>query len=360
VEHDTRSTSEAQPTLKTLPDPPPGRTGWPWTEQSDSLPEKQSDGSPWPKISIVTPSYNQGRYIEQTIRSVILQGYPNLEYVVIDGGSSDETVDVLKKYDTWIDHWISEPDRGQTHAINKGLSYCTGDLFNWINSDDYLAQGALPIVGRAFSGSSPPDLVCGYNRRFDDETGETVECVRLELAQVPDRSVAEHTFIQPSTYYRMGVVQSLGKFDEGLNFNMDKEYFIRYILKYGQEKVHFKDGLISHFRLHDSSKTVAEDEDFEEEKVTVYESLLESLKNNGEGERRRWKPEAVDRRKTINSICLYLALMNERQGGKRFRTYWLVFQSILAEPSMGIERYNHILSILRRPLSNIIKKAKNI
>lgn len=126
-----------------MPLPPADRTGWPWTSATPPLSETRPDGTPWPKITIVTPSYNQGRFIEETIRSILLQGYPNLEYIVIDGGSSDETVSILEKYSPWITYWVSEPDQGQSHAINKGFARATGLLGNWINSDDLLCQGAL-------------------------------------------------------------------------------------------------------------------------------------------------------------------------------------------------------------------------
>lgn len=127
--------------LHQLPPPPPGKTGWPWTEETD--PGLFSPEIDWPKISIVTPSYNQGEFIEETIRSVILQNYPNLEYVVIDGGSTDESVEIIRKYERWIDFWVSEKDRGQSEAINKGFKKCSGTWFAWINSDDYLYKEAL-------------------------------------------------------------------------------------------------------------------------------------------------------------------------------------------------------------------------
>jgi len=95
---------------------------------------------------LITPSFNQGADIEETIRSVLLQGYPNLEYIIIDGGSSDETVDIIKKYAPWITYWVSEPDQGQSDAINKGLARATGEWVNWLNSDDFLLPGALSAL----------------------------------------------------------------------------------------------------------------------------------------------------------------------------------------------------------------------
>ena len=106
-------------TLQDLPTPPEDKTGWPWTEQTEVFPDKMPDGSDWPRISIVTPSYNQGQFIEETIRSILLQGYPNLEYIIIDGGSNDNSVEIIKKYEHYLSYWISESDRGQSHAINK-------------------------------------------------------------------------------------------------------------------------------------------------------------------------------------------------------------------------------------------------
>ena len=93
-----------------------------------------------PKISIVTPSFNQAEFLEQTIESVLSQGYPNLEYFVMDGGSNDRSVEIIKKYESHLAGWVSEKDRGQSHAINKGLNLSTGDVFNWLNSDDYYEQ----------------------------------------------------------------------------------------------------------------------------------------------------------------------------------------------------------------------------
>ena len=137
------------PTLSELPPPPPGKSGWPWTEETPMAPPTLPDGSPWPRVSIVTPSYNQGQYLEETIRSVLLQGYPDLEYIIIDGGSTDESVTIIEKYAPWLAYWVSEPDRGQSHAINKGFARATGEIYAWLNSDDYYWPGAIVIAARA-------------------------------------------------------------------------------------------------------------------------------------------------------------------------------------------------------------------
>lgn len=131
------------PALAALPPPAPGKTGWPWTEESQRLSEQTTAGRPWPRLTVVTPSFNQGRFIEETIRSVLLQGYPNLEYFILDGGSSDNTVEIIKKYSPWVECWLSEPDRGQSAAINRGLRMGSGALATWINSDDLLCKNAL-------------------------------------------------------------------------------------------------------------------------------------------------------------------------------------------------------------------------
>ncbi|REL24196.1 glycosyltransferase [Rhodohalobacter sp. SW132] len=138
---------------------------WPWNkeigEKANLAPAKSHKNNEWPKITIVTPSYNQGEFIEETIRSIILQNYPNLEYFIIDGGSTDNTVEVIKKYEDWIDYWVSEPDNGQSDAVNKGFERATGTYGNWINSDDLLAEDALLNIAKHIEGDDQKTLYLG-------------------------------------------------------------------------------------------------------------------------------------------------------------------------------------------------------
>jgi glycosyltransferase involved in cell wall biosynthesis len=107
--------------------------GWPWTEESSRLLSRTTEGSPWPRISIVTPSFNQGKFIEETIRSVLLQGYPNLEYFIMDGGSTDGSVEIIQKYSAWLAYWVSQTDHGQSDAIDQGLRLASGDFASQIS-----------------------------------------------------------------------------------------------------------------------------------------------------------------------------------------------------------------------------------
>lgn len=136
---------KAEGLLAALPAPPPDRRGWPWTMDT---PDFASDASDWPLITIVTPSYQQGEYLEETLRSVLLQNYPRLEFIVLDGGSSDASPSILERYRPWLSFARSESDRGQSHAINRGFSLGAGAIFGWLNSDDFYLPGTLQRVAK--------------------------------------------------------------------------------------------------------------------------------------------------------------------------------------------------------------------
>jgi GT2 family glycosyltransferase len=216
------------PTPEELPDPPAGVSGWPWTEGSDPLPDTKPSGEPWPKVSVVTPGYNHGQFVEKTIRSVLLQGYPNLEYVVMDGGSTDETVEILETYDPWIDSWVSEPDDGQSDAINKGFRRSTGTYGSWINSDDWLCQGALAKHARQV-GFDEDRLYAGVCLIYRDGTllrkHETTIRKFEELVRVPEFWHGEERgyIVQPETLYPIEAFRAVGGVNVDNHYSMDFE-----------------------------------------------------------------------------------------------------------------------------------------
>lgn len=152
--------------LASLPPPPPGRTGWPWTVQTAPA---GPPATSWPKITIVTPSFQQGDFIEETLRSVLLQNYPRLEFIIIDGGSKDQTPAVIERYRPWLSFARIARDRGQSHAINLGFSLASGDIFAWLNSDDFLLPGALRRVAEAWRRGA--EFIYGDGLEIEEATG---------------------------------------------------------------------------------------------------------------------------------------------------------------------------------------------
>lgn len=211
-----------------LPAPPVDRKGWPWTDAPEPLPATMPSGRAWPRVSVVTPSYNQGQFIEQTIRSVLLQGYPNLEYIIVDGGSTDESVEVIRKYEPFLAHWESERDRGQSHAINKGFARATGDVLCWLNSDDYYLPGTLRAVAEAlFEGAGAAAVVGHCVQVYTDERRPHRGVGRFEN---PGRLLEfwkGYQMHQPSIFWRREVFERVGYLDESLHLTMDFDYWVR-------------------------------------------------------------------------------------------------------------------------------------
>lgn len=184
------------------------------------------DGQDWPKVSIVTPSYNQGRFLEETIRSVLLQSYPNLEYVIIDGGSTDDSADIIRKYARWVTYCVSEPDRGQSHAINKGFGHTSGSVLGWLNSDDLLLSDSLRRVVGAFV-ETDCEIVSGH-ATFVDEQSRFVGRYKAQESSVAEllrrrRNAAP----QPSTFWSRRCWDRCGPLSEKLDYVMDYLYSLR-------------------------------------------------------------------------------------------------------------------------------------
>jgi|GEM_PF-467591 len=255
------------PTLSELPPPPPGRTGWPWTEESHQLPDTMPDGRPWPRVSIVTPSYNQAQFIEETIRSVLLQGYPDLEYIIIDGGSTDGSVEIIRKYEKWLAYWVSEKDRGQSHAINKGFERATGEIVAWLNSDDIYQPDTLQDVALNFTTYSECGLLyadsCFINEH--SQVIEPIETQQYDLATL----VLSHAYLpQQSTFLRASVLAEQGLLDEELHYVMDFDLWLRVITVYPYRRVA---GIWSGFRRSAMNKTMTQNLRFWPEIARVLE-----------------------------------------------------------------------------------------
>lgn len=177
------------------------------------------------KFSIVTPSFGQGRFIRATIESVLGQAGPEVQYIVMDGGSKDETVDVLRSYGNRL-HWVSEKDKGQTDAINKGLKLADGDIVAYLNSDDIYLPGALAKVAAVFDQHPEVDFVYGDFQAIDEQGG-LIDRVKT-IPYDPAILLYDANYIcQPASFYRRSLLQKIGGFDDSLRFLMDYEFFLR-------------------------------------------------------------------------------------------------------------------------------------
>lgn len=204
----------------------------------------------WPKISIITPSYNQGRYLEETINSVLDQDYPNLEYLIFDGGSTDNSVDIIRKYESHVSYWESIPDKGQAHALNKGLRRVTGDIVGWLNSDDIYLPGALFTVATEFL-SHDINFLYGACLIFN-ESQSNRDNVRFPQRRITDYLPAFDYIDQPSSFWSRAIMDEIGLLDEDMHYAFDWDFFIRIYEKYS---LYCSDAVLSGYRIHATHKT---------------------------------------------------------------------------------------------------------
>jgi hypothetical protein len=254
-----------------LPLPPPGKAGWPWANGSIDVAADPSGQTGWPRISIVTPSFNQAQYLEETIRSVLLQGYPNLEHIVVDGGSTDGSVEIIRKYSPWLAHWVSEPDRGQAHAINKGFARCTGDLITFQNSDDYYLPGALTDAATRFMERRDAGAIVGAFMPLEgSEPGQPVSPRfpwdgAVDLREKPSADWRLH---QVSSFFSRRVLDQVGRsLRADMHFALDRELLFRVL---EQAPVALSDMCYAVFRLHPASKSVSVGLPFALEMASLY------------------------------------------------------------------------------------------
>jgi GT2 family glycosyltransferase len=226
----------------------------------------------WPRISIVTPSFNQAQFLEQTIRSVLLQDYPNLEYIIIDGGSTDGSVDIIRKYEPWLAYWTSEKDKGQADAISRGFARATGEIIGWQNSDDLYLSGALRAFGRAFARQRDVELMIG-GCLWVDETGVTLRTPRGYPRYYPGQSLTYQEalfwgigYSQPATLFRRDAYVSAGGMNSELHCCFDYDLLLRLTMRKPATQLAAP---VACFRIHCKSKTSSQQSVFEKEVVMI-------------------------------------------------------------------------------------------
>ena len=229
----------------------------------------------YPKISIVTPTLNQGKFLEETILSIISQNYPNLEYIIIDGGSTDNSVEIIKKYEKYLIYWVSEKDQGQSDAINKGLKRATGDLFNWINGDDYLTDNSLFEIADAYIKNPNKKVFCfqlheivnNRQRLFNKQNNPND---RLKCFYSP-------VMAQPATFYSLASLREIGVLCKCLHYCMDYELWLRFMFLFGAEYIFTNNDSIAVFRLHPDSKSSQSYSDFVNDRANILNNISKKI-----------------------------------------------------------------------------------
>ena len=262
------------PTISELPTPPPGRTGWPWTEESPQQSDTMPDGRPWPRVSIVTPSYNQGQFIEETIRSVLLQGYPNLEYIIMDGGSTDGSLEIIRKYESWLTHWESKRDKGQSDAINQGWQLCSGEIMAWINSDDYYLPRVLNRIAESFVKNPYMGLIYG-NIQIVINQGKPSAPIKYRAST--EKMLGELIIPnQPACFFSSNLLAVVGWLDTSLHYVMDVDLFVKLMSNAPWYYIPYP---LAVFRIQDMSKTGTAEERFASELLIVLDNIISNYSN---------------------------------------------------------------------------------
>ena len=205
-----------------------------------------------PKISIVTPSYNQGQFLEETIMSVLSQSYLNLEYIIMDGGSSDNSVEIIRKYERRLGYWVSEPDQGQADAINKGFARASGEILGWLNSDDTYEPGAIDYVMNCFLRNPKWQSLYGEGRYIDEIGTHLGPCTCVQRSFDFDFLLKRDPILQPASFWRRQLWERVGPLDIGLKWGFDWEWFIRACRV---TTFHYEPRLLANYRIHANSKT---------------------------------------------------------------------------------------------------------
>jgi glycosyltransferase involved in cell wall biosynthesis len=296
-----------------------------------------------PLITIVTPSYNQSGYLEQTIRSVLDQDYPNIEYIVMDGGSTDNSLEILRRYADRLEYWESIADRGQAHAINKGLRTAKGEILGWLNSDDVLLPGTINRIAAAFEEHPEVDVIYGRIERIN-ERGELIPTPLLPKDKVVFNKqliVGECVVNQPGSFWRRRIMGKVGLLDESLVYALDYEYWIRLALS-GAVFLRLPD-VVAQFRLSSSSKTVGNTAIMAHEQFHVLNRVIArpNLSNDLELSEKQLQILASKARGIIGMHASY-GHIKLKQWGKAW--HWIVF-TLKSDPTVVFHQRWVVLAI---------------
>lgn len=223
------------PKLCELPKPPADKQGWPWTEDGLQLPETMSDGSKWPRVSIVTAVYNHGQYLEEAIRSVLLQGYPNIEYIIINDGSTDNTEEVISKYSQWLAYSVTRPNRGFCNSLNEAFGYCSGEIFGWMNADDFYKKNAIQTLVELRKKNSNAVAWTGGTEKIDLNYNRMV-VAKPRISQPTPKEFARvgrgAVVYQPSTLFDATLFKRIGGIDKAIDTAVDIDLWVS-LAEYG-------------------------------------------------------------------------------------------------------------------------------
>lgn len=287
-----------------------------------------------PRISIVIPSLDQGRFVEETIRSIVEQRWPDLELIVIDGGSTDETLDIIRRYAPSIAYWVSEPDHGQADGINKGLRKASGDIVTWFSADDVYKDGIFAAVAEAWRRNQNAIYAAPVANFYTGGQKKVIRPRGLSVENVVQYWTGRSLWHDPGLFWSRAVIDAAGELDVSLRYAFDYDYLVRALQ---HASVAYVDHVAAGFRLHRQSKTISQTEQMMAETGAVsrrYWMLIENLDRAGfersEFEARLRRAASKLIRRNREGLPLLRASLRERPVATLLRLAWL-FPTVLVE-----------------------------